>query len=268
MQNTYTFEQFQKLNEVLSIAKECLKDFDNQNNFKSRCQLRRTVGGLIEDLNLRNSSPHRRRIYYNWDILNEYSCKKQDVLFVIKALTGIKKELFATFYDKIFISHSEKDYEIAKELISLLHGIGIKKPVNGSDGQIFCSSYDGYLIPLRENNIEYIKAQLDSTDNVLSMILYSKNYMNSAACLNEAGAIWIKDISFYPIILPDFSFEEIKGFLNPNITGFKINDKYKLNEFKDNLIKYFNLQELNYNIWEQDRDTFISRLNNINVANL
>ena len=268
MQNTYSYEQFQRLNDVLLMAKECLKDFDNQNNFESRCQLRRTVGSLIEDLNLRNSSPHRRRIYYNWDILNEYSCKKQDVLFVIEALTGIKKDLFATFYDKIFISHSEKDYAIAKELISLLHGIGIKKPVNGLDGQIFCSSYDGYLIPLRENNTEYIKAQLDSTDNVLSLILYSKNYMNSAACLNEAGAIWIKDISFYPIILPDFSFEEIKGFLNPNITGFKINDKYKLNEFKDNLIKYFNLQELNYNIWEQDRDTFISRLNNINVANL
>jgi len=47
MQNTYTFEQFQKLNEVLSMVKECLKDFDNQNNFESRCQLRRTVGSLL-----------------------------------------------------------------------------------------------------------------------------------------------------------------------------------------------------------------------------
>ena len=104
---------------------------------------------------------------------------------------------------------------------------------------------------LYSNKSDRLKEALSLTNKQYSQLFYA-----------------IKDISFYPIILPDFSFEEIKGFLNPNITGFKINDKYKLNEFKDNLIKYFNLQELNYNIWEQDRDTFISRLNNINVANL
>ena len=187
-------------------------------------------------------------------------------MFVIETLTGIKKDLFAGYYDKIFISHSEKDQEIACELIALLHNIGVKKPINGLNGQIFCSSYDGYLIPLRENNIEYIKTQLDSTDNVLALVLYSKNYMKSVACLNEAGAIWIKDIPFYPVILPDFSFEEIKGFLNPNITGFKIDDKYKLNEFKDNLVQYFNLQEVNANIWEQERDKFISKFDNKNLV--
>lgn len=266
MQNMYSFEQFQKLNEVLLNTKEELKNFDNQNSFTSRSQLRRTISRLTNDLCLRNSSPHIRRLYNNWNVLNEYGCTKQDLSFVIETLNGIKKVFFADYYDKIFISHSEKDKEIASELIALLHNIGIKKPINGRDGQIFCSSYDGYLIPLGENNINYIKSQLDSTDNVLAIILYSKNYMNSAACLNEAGAIWIKGIPFYPILLPDFSFGDIKGFLNPNITGFKIDDKYKLNEFKDNLVKHFNLQEINYNIWEQERDKFISKFDNKNLV--
>ena len=266
MQNTYSYEQFQRLNEVLLSAKEELKNFDNQNSFANRCQLRRLINRLTDELCLRNSSPHIRRLYQNWNVLNERGCTKQDLLFIIETLTGIKKDLFADYYDKIFISHSEKDQEIACELIALLHNIGIKKPINGLNGQIFCSSYDGYLIPLRENNIEYIKTQLDSTDNVLALVLYSKNYMKSVACLNEAGAIWIKDIPFYPVILPDFSFEEIKGFLNPNITGFKIDDKYKLNEFKDNLVQYFNLQEVNANIWEQERDKFISKFDNKNLV--
>ena len=62
------------------------------------------------------------------------------------------------------------------------------------------------------------------------------------------------------------TFEEIRGFLNPNITGFKIDDKYKLNEFKDNLVKHFNLQEVSSNIWELERDKFISKFNNKNLV--
>lgn len=262
MQKTYTYEQFQKLNEVLLKAKEELKNFDNQSSCRSRYQLGKVIEQTVNELRLTTgNSPHIRRLYRNWNVLDKQSCTKQDLSFVIETLAGIKKDFFAGYYDKIFISHSEKDKEIANELIALLHNIGIKKSINGIEGQIFCSSYVGSLIPLRENNVEYIKSQLDSTDNVLAMVLYSKNYMSSVACLNEAGAIWIKNIPFYPIILPDFSFEEIKGFLNSNITGFKIDDKHKLNEFKDNLVKYFNLQEVNSNIWEQERNNFISKMN-------
>lgn len=94
MQNTYSYEQFQRLNEVLLSAKEEFKNFDNQNSFASRCQLRKTINRLTDDLCLRNSSPHLRRLYNNWNVLNEHSCTKQDLLFVIETLTGIKKRPF------------------------------------------------------------------------------------------------------------------------------------------------------------------------------
>ena len=70
MQNTYSYEQFQRLNEVLLSAKEELKNFDNQNSFASRCQLRRFINRLTDELSLRNSSPHIRRLYQNWNVLN------------------------------------------------------------------------------------------------------------------------------------------------------------------------------------------------------
>ena len=86
------------------------------------------------------------------------------------------------------------------------------KSIKDIEGNIFCSTCNGYLIPLGENNIEYIKQQLTSTDNVLAIVMYSKNYMNSASCLNEAGAIWIHNIQYRPIILRIFLLRKLKVF--------------------------------------------------------
>lgn len=261
MTNTYTYEQFQDLNEVIALAKDELINFDLPNGNDGRCKLRRIIKNLIStSLQLSDSSPYIRKLYYNFDVLNESRCTKLDLLFIIESLTKIKRDFFPQYFDKIFISHSEKDKDIVDSFISLLHDIGIQKPTSGNEGKIFCSSSDAYLIPLRENNIEYIKSQLDSTDNVLAVIMYSKNYMNSPYCLNEAGVIWIKNIPFQPIILPDFSFKDVKGFLNPNITGFEISNKSRLNDFKEQLEANFNLPVISHNLWEQDRDKFLKEI--------
>lgn len=45
---------------------------------------------------------------------------------------------------KIFISHATKDKEIIEELIDLLESIGVNST------QFFCSSFEGYGIPLGE----------------------------------------------------------------------------------------------------------------------
>lgn len=261
MANTYTYKQFQDLNEVITLAKEELTNSDAPNGYSNRCKLRQIIKKLIiNSLRLSDGSPYIRKLYCNFDVLNEGKCTELDISFVIESLTKIKRNFFPQYFDKIFISHSEKDKGIVDSFISLLHDIGIQKPTSGNEGKIFCSSSDAYLIPLRENNVEYIKSQLDSTDNVLAIIMYSKNYMVSPFCLNEAGAVWIKNIPFQPIILPDFLFKEVKGFLNPNITGFEISNKSRLNDFKEQLLKNFNLPVINYNVWEQDRDRFLKEV--------
>ena len=264
---TITFEKFNNLNEILAILKSQIANFEKtDSSFRIRCNIRKIIDKLFEDLNFQKT-PYARSMYGNWNVLNESCCEQQYLIYIIENLKRIKKDFFSGYFDKIFISHSEKDRKIVKNFISLLHDIGIPKPIKDIEGNIFCSSCDGYLIPLGENNIEYIKHQLLSTDNILAIIMYSNNYMNSPSCLNEAGAIWVNDIQYRPIILPNFSFEEIKGFLNPNITGFKIDDKFKLNEFKEFLVKSFNLPEVNYNIWEQDRDKFLADIANLTIQN-
>lgn len=261
------FIKFQKLNKILEVLKIQVANFDKSNtSIKIRTDLGWQINDFFKELNLQDT-PYKRNIYYNWNVLDRSCCEKLDLIYIIENLKKIKKDFFSNYFDEIFISHSEKDREIVKNFISLLHNIGLPKSIKDIEGNIFCSSCNGYLIPLGENNIEYIKQQLTSTDNILAIVMYSKNYMNSASCLNEAGAIWIHNIQYRPIILPDFSFEEIKGFLNPNITGFKINDKFKINEFKEFIIKSFNLPEVNYNIWEQDRDKFLTDIANLIIKN-
>lgn len=93
MQNMYSFEQFQKLNEVLLNTKEELKNFDNQNSFTSRSQLRRTISRLTNDLCLRNSSPHIRRLYNNWNVLKVWLYKTR-LIICYRNLKRNKKSLF------------------------------------------------------------------------------------------------------------------------------------------------------------------------------
>lgn len=175
MTNTYTYEQFQDLSEVIALAKEELANFDMPNGYSNRCKLRQIIKNLIYiSLKLSESSPYIRKLYYNWNVLNERRCTELDLSFVIETLKKIKRDLFPKYFDKIFISHSEKDKDIVDSFISLLHDIGIQKPISSNEGRIFCSSYNGYLIPLRENNVEYIKSQLDSTDNILLSLCIQK----------------------------------------------------------------------------------------------
>ena len=59
-----------------------------------------------------------------------------------------------TISKKIFISHASKDKDLVGELIDLLENIGL------DSHQIFCSSFEGYGIPLGEDFLEIIKKEL------------------------------------------------------------------------------------------------------------
>lgn len=71
--------------------------------------------------------------------------------------------------EKIFISHSSKDSEYILPIIDLLEGIGV------TSEEIFCTSYEPYGIPLGENFLERIKAELN--ENVLVLFVWSSNFL-------------------------------------------------------------------------------------------
>jgi hypothetical protein len=156
--------------------------------------------------------------------------------------------------DKIFISHASADKEYTDLLVQLLNDMGIEK----SQNKILYSSKHGYGIPLVENIYDYLKQELNK--NILMVFVLSENYYNSVACLNEMGAAWVNTKAHYSILLPNFSFNKVEGAIDPLEISFKMNDKHRLTEFKNNITQYFNLKNIDARIWEEDRDKFINEV--------
>lgn len=160
--------------------------------------------------------------------------------------------------DKIFISHSSKDVEYVKLLVQLLNDIGIKK----SEEHIFCSSLPGYSIPYGESIYEYLKKELNSS-NIMVLFVLSHNYYQSAPCLNEMGAAWISSKNYNSLLTPNFDFRQMTGAIDLTKISLYINDENGLNKFKDKLVEILKLEDVNYQIWGEDRKKFIESVNKI-----
>lgn len=155
----------------------------------------------------------------------------------------------ANILKKIFISHATKDKEIVELLIDLLETIGINAI------QIFCSSFEGYGIPLGSNFLDTIKQELSA--EVLVIFVITNNFYDSKVCLCEMGAAWALSKGHIPIVVPPLSYTDIQGVI-PLTQGLLINDVPKLNSLKEKLEKDFSLeQSITLNNWERKRDRFI-----------
>lgn len=155
---------------------------------------------------------------------------------------------------KVFISHSSKDNEQIKPLIDLIENIGVPH------SQIFYSSHPAYGVGLGEDIFTRLKTELE--DNVFALFMLSDNFYKSPVCLCEMGAIWIKSNKQIPILIPPFSFSSIQGVF-PNSLGFHMNDKNQLNNFKSELESYFKLTPIHISRWEEKRDEYLLKVNNL-----
>lgn len=149
---------------------------------------------------------------------------------------------------KIFISHSSEDREIVTELVNLLENMGIKS------NQIFCSSVDGYGIPLGDNFLERIKSELN--DDVMVLFVLTENFYKSPVCMCEMGAAWVQSKHHIPIVVPPFDFSNIRGVIQLT-QGIKINEKGHLNTLLTDICNKFQITQPEINIWERKRNKFI-----------
>lgn len=159
---------------------------------------------------------------------------------------------------KIFISHAEEDKKIIKSFVALFSKFGLTRE------HIFCSSVEGYNIPIGSGDIyEYLLKEYTGNELLVLMFL-SKNYYSSAACLNEMGAAWIRKDMYQTILMPGFDFVQIKGAINPRDISFRLDDgelrKSKLNELKDLIFHYLELPLPEDSEWIKERNKFIKSL--------
>ncbi|MCO0597261.1 toll/interleukin-1 receptor domain-containing protein [Peribacillus butanolivorans] len=149
---------------------------------------------------------------------------------------------------KIFISHSSEDVDVVTELVNLLENMGV------NSHQIFCSSLDGYGIPLGENFLDRIKNELN--DEVMVLFLLTESFFKSPICMCEMGATWVQAKHHIPIVVPPFVFNDIRGVIQLS-QGIKINESGNLNNLLTEICDKFQLQQPAFNTWERKRNRFI-----------
>ena len=185
---------------------------------------------------------------------NQYLTNNEvrDIIISLLGLKNCNAENSLSF-DRVFISHSSKDIKIIEPFVRLLEFIGLN-PSN-----LFCSSVDGYGIPISKNIYEYIKEEFVSK-NIFVIIMLSHNYYNSKPGLNEMGATWVMSKEYICILLNGFEFSQIEGTIDAQKVGFKITDISRLDEFKNKLVKGLRLKMPDAIEWEKKKREFISQL--------
>lgn len=162
---------------------------------------------------------------------------------------------------KLFVTHSSKDKVYMEALTDLFRYIGIP------DCSIICTSIPGYGIPGGTDIYAWLSEQFTKCDLHVVFAL-SHNYYKSPACLNEMGACWVTKTTNTLLLLPNFEYSDIKGCINPNTMGIKLDGDrdelvHRMNEFKDVLIKKFRLSEISAVRWEKHRNNFINTIDQI-----
>lgn len=154
-----------------------------------------------------------------------------------------------------FISHAEKDAEIVSRFVDLLYQIGVKSK------NMFCSSIAEIGVPIKEDIYDYLRTLLDS-EPIIPIFMLSENYYESAACLNEMGAVWMTQKDYFTFLLPGFEFKQIKGAINPNKRAIRLDNdvrklKGDLSNFKNEICRALEVNLPDENYWERIRDNFI-----------
>ena len=195
---------------------------------------------------------------------NRYTVCLSEAQMIRNTVIWMKHELYPNAYEKVFISHREKDKEQVAAFIELLYALGIPRPTKDNpEKAIFCTSHPAACIDNGKQNLDEIKRQFNNHEHIFYVLWYTDSYFESQACLNEAGAIWAMNKNYQEILSPNMKSSLISGLLDKQPVWFRSNDKYRLNTFRDQLEMMFNLQPLSTNTWEVARDTFIKQIETI-----
>ena len=98
----------------------------------------------------------------------------------------------------LFISHCSRDKQIGDALRDFLIGLGVPNE------RIIYTSHPLNKIPLNKNIYEYLRDKLNH--KFFMIVLWSNDYLESPACLNELGALWVTQSDYTNLYTPSFSF--------------------------------------------------------------
>ena len=142
----------------------------------------------------------------------------------------------------IFLSHRSSDKKYGDALAKFIVGLGVKNE------QLIYTSHPFHKIPLNENIYEYLRKNINR--NIFMIILWSDEYLNSPACLNEMGASWVVQCDCTNVYVPQFSFTNPKYHecaVDTRKMGVVLNGdencKHAMLELKDKILTLFGLSK-------------------------
>lgn len=195
---------------------------------------------------------------------SSYYLNMSEVEMIRRTVIELKHELFPDSFDRVFISHREKNKDQVAAFMDLLYSIGIPRPTaTQPESMIFCTSHPATYLENGSRNLDEIKKQFTDSTHIFCILWYTDDYFESQACLNEAGAIWATGKRYQEILSPKFDSKKIGGLLDKQSVWFKADDKFRLNSFKEQIEQMFGLTSISANAWETARDTFIEQIRTI-----
>lgn len=155
----------------------------------------------------------------------------------------------------ILLSHRSTDKKYGDALEKLFVNIGLK------NNQLIYTSHPLHKIPLDKNIYEYLRESFGK--KIFVIILWSNEYLDSPACLNEMGAVWVTQTDYTNIYVPTFDFKNPKYYqcsVDKNKMGAVLdgsdNCKASIIELKDKIVELFDLC-IDENQWIYSLDQFM-----------
>ncbi len=149
--------------------------------------------------------------------------------------------------DMIFISHRSTD----KPVVDLF--VGFLKKVGVPSRNIFYSSLPGNDV---KNRIS-VEIKDNLRRSIINIVILSKDYYQSAYCLNEAGIIWYQDTPTIIIALSEIDDKTMVGFLNSDYILRRLNIESDISSIYDQLKVLYNIDS-NVTVVNEEIRTLIS----------
>lgn len=139
----------------------------------------------------------------------------------------------------IFISHRTVDGPVADMLRDFLVGAGIPNEY------IFCSSLPG-------NDVKHIisrEVKERIANSTINIAILSKEYYESAYCINEAGIIWLHDQTPAIVIgLPEITPSNMQGFLNNDYKLRRLDNASDVSEIYDIVQRGIGINQVSFSV--------------------
>ena len=155
-------------------------------------------------------------------------------------------------HPRILISHSTLDKEFCDLFVELLASLTF------TNKTIIYTSKPEFAVPLSADIYEYLRKSLEKR-SIWVFFMLSENFYNSAACLNEMGAAWVRQSRYYSVLLPNFEHKDRKGAINLNRQTLDLCDPVRLTELFELFRKTWNLP-INNTRWASIQYSFIEKI--------